>query len=110
MSESKQISIEIAEAKELIKRGSDIEKLVGTPLFKRVVEEGYFKEFASQLVLQRATPSGRDNQENIDADIAGIGAFRQYLNSAIQLGKYAKNRLDAMEETQEEILAEEGEA
>lgn len=99
----------IASAKEDIKMLDALNKLANNPSFKKVITEGYFKDYASQMVTAKAAPScrGADMQAEIIKNIDGIGSLQQYFSMIFQKGELAAKDVADGEETLESLHAEE---
>ena len=101
------VEISIEDAKEAIGTMESLIKLQDNSDFKKIILDGYFKEEASRLVLFRALPQVTEEMRvDIDAQIAAVGNFRQYLSTIFSQGNMARNGLASHEATREEILAE----
>lgn len=105
-----EVEISIEQAKQTIEMMEALSRLRDNRDFQKVIEEGYFKDEASRLVLLRATDAARANngelRTSIDEQIVGIGQLRDYFSTIYGLGRMAKQSLLADEQTREEILAE----
>lgn len=103
-----EVEISIEEAKQTLELRDALRKLRENPDFKKVIEENYFKEEASRLVLLKADMNVQDReiQKQINKQIDAIGYFRGYLQSLFQLGSQAEQALAEAERTREEILEE----
>ena len=104
-----QIEVSINQAKNAIDRMHAFQKLLTNENFKSILEEGYFKEEASRLVLLKSDPqmSSDENQKAVDNAIIGIGQLRQYFQTTMQLGRMAEKALIDDEISHEELLREE---
>ena len=85
-----QVSIEAAQAKVKVK--DDMLKLQKSPLFKRVMMDGYLKDYALGLVMFKASPpaAGEQAQERIDAELNGISRFNNFMKMGINEGLRAE--------------------
>ena len=103
-----EIEVSIQESKKFVDKMESLIKLSTNKDFIKVVEEGYFQEEASRLVLLKADPSMQkaEDQAGIMNGINAIGHFRQYLHTVIQLGRMMEKSIKDSEDTREEILAE----
>ena len=103
------VEISIDDARQTISRMESLKVLMGTATWKELIEEGYFRDEASRLVLLKADPSmtGDKEQAEIDKAISAIGPFRQYLRVIMQLGMMAERAVVADEQTRAELLEEE---
>jgi len=103
------IDITIDDAKKKIEMANDVIALRKNKHFKRLIEDGYFKDEAQRVVYARANIENLDelNQAYLLKSTDSIAFFRAYL-AAIQIeGRSARNALTQHELTREEILAEE---
>jgi hypothetical protein len=103
------IEISIKQGKETVDKMNSLLKLTKNKDFKKVIDDGYFVEEASRLVLLKADPSLQsvEDQRQIDNSILAIGYFRQYLATIFQLGRMAEKSLKEDEEVREELMSEE---
>ena len=90
----------IDERKRLIERASDVEQLLNSRLYKRVIERGYLQDTALALVADRANHSTRSdpvreasNTRKLDA----ISEFKAYIEGALALGSQAELQVSEME-------------
>ena len=102
------IELSIKQAQVYVDKMDSIYSLIKNKDFIRVIEEGYFKEEASRLVLLKADPSMQkpDDQAMINKSIDAIGYFRQYLHNTIQMGRMMEKSMLDDQETREQLLAE----
>lgn len=102
-----EISIESAQAKVKVK--DDMLKLQKNPIFKRVIMEGYLKDYALGLVMFKASPPAANEtaQSRIEAELTGVSRFNNFMKMGINEGLRAEQDL-AMHEAELENL-EEGE-
>ncbi len=83
-----EISISIEQAKSLIEKGEKLERLNHDKDFRELFLEGYFRDESARLVGLLMDPETDDkNREDINRDLIGISAFRQYV---INIRKIAK--------------------
>lgn len=109
--EIEQIELSIEAAKEMVSRGQAAEKLATHPDFKKLVIEGYFKDEAARLAVLSSDPNiSEEIRAHVMRDMAGVGAFRRYLSTLVQLGQHAAAEIAEAQETLDEIRAEELEA
>ena len=109
MSEIEQIDISIDVARKDVSKMDGLLRLIKNKDFETLIDDGYFVNEASRLVILRADPSMQDAsiQKTIDDGITAIGHFRQYLNTVMQIGRMAEQGIKEDEETRQELLAEE---
>jgi len=109
MSEIEQIEISIDSARKDVEKMDGLLRLIKNKDFKSLIDDGYFVDEASRLVILRADPSMQEDrvQKNIDDSITAVGHFRQYLNTVMQIGRMAEQGIKEDEETRQELLAEE---
>lgn len=103
------IEISIDDARKTMKRMHTLQRLLDSNDWKEIVEDGYFFDEASRLVILKADPGmlGKKEQKQIDIAINAIGPFRQYLRTIMQFGMMAERAIEADEQTREELLLEE---
>jgi hypothetical protein len=107
--EIRNIDIEIEDAKLAIKKLDMLQRLQNNADFRGLVEDAYFKEEASNVVLAKAIPHLREanHQKVFDNRIIGIGEFRQWLGEVHAQGEISRKALKDAESTRDEILDEE---
>ena len=107
----KSIEISIEAAKSIVARKLDVEILFKNRSFKRIVEEGYFKEEAARLVSLLTDPefSSEERQAEIRNDMVAISGFRQYLLNLHRLGVQMESTISSSEAQLEEMRNEEQE-
>jgi len=106
-----QIEISIDQAKQIIERKEQMERLLQNPDFKAVFSEGYFRDEAARLVslLADQEMSAPEKQTELIKDMQGISAMQLYILNVRRLGAQMEQALRAHEEALEEIRAEEEE-
>lgn len=99
------LDLEIEDAKKSIALSDALERLQNNPDFKTVVQEAYFKEEASNVVLAKAVPHLRSDQHQkvFEQRIIGIGEFRQWLSEVVAQGNMARKALEEAEQMRDEI-------
>ena len=107
MNDLEQVEILIEMANRIRKLRDNCVKLMDSPLWKDVIDEGYFKEEAARLVMAKSSNMSADHKVLIDNMIYGIGALNNWLESVMRRGSEMDQALNEHEETREEILAEE---
>ena len=102
------INIQIEQAKKHVNKMNCVFNLSKNKDFIDVIEKGYFEEEASRLVLLKADPNLQkpEDQASIIRSIDAIGHFRQYLGSAISIGRMMEKSLEEDTETFQEMLGE----
>jgi len=104
----KQLEINIDVAKRKVERMNRFRKLTQNEDFKVLIEEDYFVQHASRIVLLRAAPAMQTEERQIELnnDLTAIGYLKQYFVAIMQEGMTAERAIDADEKTREEILSE----
>ena len=107
MSDQTQLDVSIEAAKAKIKVKDDMLKLQRNPLFKRVVMEGYLKDYVLGLVMFKASPpaAGEQAQERINAELNGASRFNNFMKMGINEGLRAE--VDLADHEAEVALVEE---
>ena len=92
MSELTEIGVSIEAAKAKVKVKDDMLKLQKNPLFKKVMMEGYLKDYALGLVMFKASPpaASEQAQERIEAELSGISRFNNFMKMGINEGLRAE--------------------
>ena len=107
----KQLDISADDAKRMIKMKDDILQLLQNPLWKKVIDQGFFRDEPHRLVLLRAEFEVLNDpikQKDIENQLTAVGGLWQWLKERIQLGRMATKTLAQAEETKDEILTELG--
>ncbi len=109
MSEIEQIEVSIDAARKDVDKMEGLLRLIKNNDFKSLIDDGYFVDEASRLVILRADPAMQSDtlQKTIDDGITAVGHFRQYLNTVMQIGRMAEQGIKEDEDTRQELLAEE---
>lgn len=102
MSNVEEIELSLENAKELVERKRQAEKLASNREFKKLVLDGYFKDEAVRLVGLSAEPTVSAYKEQIFTEIQAISLFQQYLRNVIRLGTLAEAEMVEHEELLEE--------
>jgi hypothetical protein len=109
--EVQQIQLEIGQARDWIRKAECLERLRDNPDFKDLILEGYFKEEAARIVGLKASPNfifaGEDQMTFLNILENGVGALQQYFAQIRMQSDAASKSLEEMENTQEEVYAEE---
>jgi len=92
MSELTEIEVSVDEAKAKIKVKDDMLTLQKNPLFKRVMMDGYLKDYALGLVMFKASPPAANEQaqSRIEAELNGISRFNNFMRMGINEGLRAE--------------------
>mgnify|MGYP000513030699 CR=1 FL=1 len=100
------IDIEIEDAKRAIKRADMLDRLAKNADFQGLIEEGYFKEEASNIVIAKAIPHLREekHQKIFDNRIIAIGELRQWLGEVGQQGAISRKALAEAESIRDEVI------
>lgn len=100
------IDIEIEDAKRAIRRADMLDRLSKNADFQGLIEEGYFKEEASNIVIAKAIPHLREDkhQKIFDNRIIAIGEFRQWLGEVGAQGAISRKALAEAEDVRDEVL------
>lgn len=105
----KQIDISITVAREAIAKRDQLNRLLNNKDFQDIIEQGYFKDQASEYVLLKADPSMQesDKQRSLDNGIIGVGELRQFFISILQQGNMSEKAIEDDMATRDELLEEE---
>ncbi len=95
MSKQEQIEVSIQTAKKMVAKKDLFLALQQNPNFKKLIEDEYFTQEASRLVLYKATPGAQDPKEqyNIDMRINAIGFLQQFFISIVALGNMSEKKI-----------------
>ncbi len=106
----KEIEVSIDAAQGAVDNKDKIMKMISTQEFKDVIEEGYFKDEASRLVMLLTDDEfkGDEKQESIMNDMIAISGFRKYIATRLQIGSQMEQQIAASRAELNEIR-EEGE-
>lgn len=107
--EVEQIELSIQEAKKNVNKMQALLRLIDNKDFQVVLDDGYFRDEASRIVILKADPEMQkeEYQKQLDNSIIAIGGLRQYFRTVMQLGRMAERSISDDERTREELLAEE---
>lgn len=102
------LEISINQAKKYVDKLNAVMNLLKNKDFNDLIEEGYFKQEASRLVLLKADPAMQkpEDQAAIIRSIDAIGSFRQYISNTIQMGRMMEKSMQEDEVTRDELLME----
>ena len=105
------IEISIEAARGAVMRKEMLDRLFVNPDFKAIFEDGYFKDEAARLVGLMTDPefSSADRQKEINNDMLGISATRQYLMNVHRLGKNLEQQIIASEAELDSLRLEQDE-
>jgi hypothetical protein len=108
MNDVQMIEIQIEEAKEFLKQADALKRLRNSEDWKTVIEEGYFREHAIQLVSLKAAAAMdySDKQASIMKGIDAIGELQQWLNGIFVMAEEARRSIDTGNETLDDIANE----
>ena len=106
MTEQEGLEINIEEARKVIARRDSLVKLRGNKEFKEVIEDSYFKEEATRLVMAKGAGLKPEQEDNIDKMMYGIGALVQYLDNILRMGDEMEQVLREDEETLSDLANE----
>lgn len=103
-----EIEVSIQAAKEQVAKMEALLRLTENRDFKAIIDDGYFVQEASRVVILKADPEMQDEkyQKQLNNSITAIGSLRQYFRGIIQLGRMAQRSIADDELTREELLAE----
>lgn len=95
----REIELSMDAAKEKISLAESLDKLRKNRDFKKIIEEGYFKNEAVRLVHMKGYPSEQrdDLQQAIIRDIDAIGSLRSYLDTIYREAEWAESAIHASE-------------
>lgn len=102
------VEISITEAERNIEKLNALKRLRKNTDFIALIEIGFLRDEASQVVLAKAEPGlqAPEQQNTLDNMIHAIGYFRQYLNKILQFGQDSERAIKEHRKTREEIMAE----
>jgi hypothetical protein len=109
MNEIEQIEISIEAARADIASMDALLRLVRNKDFIALIDEGYFVNEASRLVITKADAHMQQPAEQtyINNGITAIGHFRLYLRTIMATGRTAENAIKEDQKTRDELLEEE---
>ncbi len=105
--EIEQIELSIEDAQKMVDRKAQLEKLFSNREFRKLIEEGYFKDEAARLVSALSDPVLEPHREKITRSIEGIGALQQYFRTILRTGDAASQAIVEAREALAEIRADE---
>lgn len=103
-----EVELTIDQAKIKIAKLDALNRLAMNPDFQLVIDTGYFRDTAADMVISKAAPEMQapEKQASIMRSIDAIGELRQYFVGITAIGNMAKRGIEADENTREELLAE----
>jgi hypothetical protein len=107
MSDIEMIELSIEEAKKMIEKKNLVEKLMRNREYRRIIEDGYFKEEAARLAGCSADPAMEQYRDDIFLGIQAISKLQQYMRTLVQMGNIAERDLNEHNEALDELRAEE---
>lgn len=98
------IELYIEDAKKFVEAGKSVERLQKNRDFKKIIEEGYFRDEAVRLVSVKSDPSlqSPEKQEAIIKAIDAIGSLQGYIRTILQQASVAT---DAIAQAEEELAS-----
>lgn len=106
MSQTKQIRIEIEDAKAAVALDEALGRLAKNRDWKKLIDELYLKDEAVRLTHLLAHPGMQDelSQKELHNQQLAIAYFRAFLARTEAFAEQAKGALDTMQETEAELL------
>jgi hypothetical protein len=103
-----QVEVTIEEAKEAVKQGDALDRLLNNPDFQEIIVRGYLREHAIDLVSLKAAPGSQtaDKQSDILRSMDAIGYLQQYLYMLQRKAEAMVKTLADAEEARMEMLTE----
>jgi hypothetical protein len=102
-----EVEMSIAEAKKLVDRRDAVKRLSKNRDFRKIIDDGYFKDEAARLTSITADPNLKEQREDIFVALQGISTFKQYLQTIITMGNMAEAEIMDNEEILDELRGEE---
>jgi len=94
-----QMTIDQAEAK--ISLAEDVEKLIGHPLFKKIITDGYLGDDAVRLTMNLKPEA--DKNEIINSMLTAKSVFSRHIAQLLEDGRIAMETLNEHRELETEI-------
>lgn len=108
MSEAVQLEESIDKAKEMMHLGEAVKRLKNNPDFKKVVLGVYFEKEPQRLTMLLGSPNLKDEyRPKIHESLLSIAEFHNFLNTILSESERAKDMIDEMEDTLEQLRFEE---
>ncbi len=103
--QQQEVSISIEEARIELAKLATLRRFIENPDFKAVIEQMYFTDEASRLVLVKAEPNfeNEKSQARVMNQINAIGQFKQFLTAKMTLGAMLEKQIQDDQETQLEL-------
>jgi predicted solute-binding protein len=102
-----QLDREIESAEEAIKLGQSFERLKQNADFKNIITEGYFKDYASNLVYHLDFPQEPGLKEEAEKAIKGISALAVFFHKIQANADMAMQNREQALQTRELMMQEE---
>lgn len=105
-----QLNREESAAKVQASLAESLERLRSNRDFRKLIVDGYLTTEAVRLVHLKSDPAQQEpaQQAAIVRDIDAIGALQQYFRTVDKLGEMAGASIKTIEETRNELLADQG--
>jgi len=110
MSDNQQIENSIDQARKMVERKNQIEKLTSNREFRKVILDGYFVDEASRLAGISGDPLHAREHEDIMLSLKAISKLRLFLSNQIRMGQVAEAELHEYNEALDEMRAAEAES
>ena len=108
MNEVEEIEVSIEAAKAKISLNDAVTRLFANKDFKAVITDGYFRDYAIQMVAAKSNPGCQT--ENIQAaiikSIDGIGSLNQYFSKIKNEADMSRGAIEANEQELETLRSE----
>lgn len=102
--ELQELEVSIDELQKYVDRTAILERLMANKDFQQIIEQEYFVDEASRMLLLRDDPGlPADKKKFLEADMYGPGALKRYFHTIFQVGQMAKAQIAEARETMDEI-------
>lgn len=106
MTQLQDIDAEIHKAKEAQVLRDATERLLANKDFQIVIDQGYFKDEAANLVMAMSAGLRPESVAIVQANIMGVGALKNFLTDIRSDGARADAAVDEFEEVRSQIMKE----
>lgn len=108
MSQTKQIRIEIEDAKNAVALDESLSRLAKNRDWKKLIDETFLKDEPIRLTHLLSHPGMQDeaSQKEILNQLKAVSYFRAFLARTEAFAEQAKSALDVMQQTEADLLTE----
>lgn len=92
-----ELESQIEHDKKIVEKGKALKRLLNSSDFKNVILSGFLREYALELVYERANSNEADDKTSRQID--GVAQFKAYLDKVLEDAEYAEKSMTENSET-----------